>query len=86
MNLLEAKECTFEDVFSAKGKFHCFTLQPHDRERAIEEFNDAYVKHELREMFSAEQQKQELETGEGNKLSAESDKSVDEVTTKFEKL
>lgn len=82
VKLLEVKGCTFRDVFSPEGKFHCFSSTQNVRETAIRGINDAhlasYAKCELREMFSSEQQEQE-ETGERNEPS-ESDESVADVT------
>lgn len=43
VKLLEYGEekSTFEHVFSIDGKFHCFTKEPHDRKKAIDEINKA---------------------------------------------
>ena len=85
VKLLEAQECTFKDVFLDSGKFHCFSFGPDAREEAIKKIDEAYVKYELREMFSAEQQKQEPETEDKRDERSEADESVDEVARKIEK-
>ena len=86
VKLLEAQECTFKDVFLDSGKFHCFSFGPDAREEAIKKIDEAYVKYELREMFSAEQQKQEPETEDKRDERSEADESVDEVTHKLKNL
>ena len=42
VKLLEAKKCSFKDVFLKGGKLHCFSDTPAKQEAAIERINDAY--------------------------------------------
>ena len=61
VQLMEAKKCTFEDVFSQDGKFHCFTGEPDDRKKAISSINDDHSLNEIEQMFGPRQT--ETETG-----------------------
>ena len=67
VKLLEAKRCTFKDVFLKGKQFHCFSGNSTQRETAINEINAAYesftnagnlneddIKSELRGMFCRE--------------------------------
>ncbi|KAJ7365937.1 hypothetical protein OS493_002673 [Desmophyllum pertusum] len=43
VKLLKAKKCTFKDVFLKEGKYHCFSHEPKDSEKAIKKIVDAVI-------------------------------------------
>ena len=53
--------CTFEDVFSTQGRFHCFAGKPEERREAIDRMNKTLHLQELSKLFcSNEEQVDEL--------------------------
>ena len=42
VKLMEDEKCTFHDVFSKDGDFHCFSGEPSDRKNAIEKIDQHY--------------------------------------------
>ena len=48
--------CTFDNVFSREGKFHCFTGEPEKRREAINEMNETLHLQELSKMFCSKEQ------------------------------
>ena len=52
--------CHFEDVFLPGGRFHCFTGQPVQRRKAIDNINAAYFAITKQETFTKEQHLEEL--------------------------
>ena len=70
INLLELGISSFDDVFSSKGRFHCFKGEPHERRKAIETINEAIETinegtvqpplKELQELFCSDQRLKEI--------------------------
>ena len=71
INLLELGNSSFDDVFSSKGRFHCFKGEPYERRRGIETINEAIETinegtveqplKELQELFCSDQSDQSVQ-------------------------
>ena len=78
INLLELGISSFDDVFSSKGRFHCFKGEPHERRKAIETINEAIETinegtvqpplKELQELFCSDQHPKEISSEEEDQL------------------
>ena len=78
INLLELGISSFDDVFSQKGRFHCFKGEPHERKKAIETINEAIETinegtvqqplKELQELFCSDQHPKEISSSEEDQL------------------
>ena len=57
INLLEHRKSTFDEVFFANERFHCFTGRPKVRRKAIEEINEATMRKAIEEINEATMRK-----------------------------
>ena len=56
--------CTFENVFSREGKFHCFAGEPEKRREAINRMNETLHLQELSKMFCSNERQVEMSAEE----------------------
>ena len=78
ISLLELGISSFDDMFSWKGRFHCFKGEPHERRKAIETINEAIETidvgtveqplKELQELFCSDQHRKEISSEEEDRL------------------
>jgi len=60
LKLGSEKICTFENVFSREGKFHCFVGEPEKRREKINRMNETLHLEELSKMFCSNERQVEM--------------------------